>query len=195
MTVYSIFNSQPDFLSRKQGSEWCTSGQDWCHQTLLSWNWWITDPKPEPSGRCWCWESRSPAQHKLQHLGNPSPTTHNSSRAHSPLPILISLPLAKESPQFPLPPRAAAFFFQVVNYNSRAKSTVNFYSLPKQFNILQAFVSVVQLPMKQSLHLPSLSLHSAFQFFSKHIPFTHHVRRLPNHAFFRKKKFKMFLFF
>lgn len=93
------------------------------------------DPKPEPFGRCQCGESRSPAQHKLQHQGNPSPTTHNSSRAHSPLPILISLPLAKESPQFPLPPRAAAFFFQVVNYNSRAKSTVNFHSLPKQFNI------------------------------------------------------------
>lgn len=171
----------------------CLHGQDWCHQSLLSWYWWITDPKPEPCGRCWCGESRSPAQHKLQHQGNPSPA-HNSSRAHSPLPILISLPLAKESPQFPLPPSAAAFiFFQVVNYNSRAKSTVNFYSLPKQFSILQAFVSVVQHPKKYSLHLPPLSLHSVFQFFSKNTPFTHNVRRFPNNACFRKKKFKNIL--
>lgn len=61
--------------------------------------------------------------------GNPSPIIQNSFRVHSPLPILISSPLAKESPQFPLPPRAAAFiFFKVVNCNSRAKSTINFYS-------------------------------------------------------------------
>lgn len=112
-TVYSIFNSQPDFLSRKQRSEWSTSVSmvkiditSHCSAGTGE-----LDPKAEPFGRCRCGEIRSPAQHKLQHQGNPSPTTHNSSRAHSPLPILISLPLAKESPQFPLPPRAAAFFF------------------------------------------------------------------------------------
>lgn len=43
--------------------------------------------------------------------GNPSPTIQKSFKVHSPLPILISSPLAKESPQFPLPPRAAAFIF------------------------------------------------------------------------------------
>lgn len=59
----------------------------------------------------------------------PSPIKQNSSRVHSPLTILISLPLAKGSPQFPLPPRAAAFIFpKVVNYNSRAKSTISFFS-------------------------------------------------------------------
>lgn len=62
--------------------------------------------------------------------GNPSPIKQNSFRGHSPLPILISLPLAKESPQFPLPPKSCStfFFFEVVNYNSRAKSTINFNS-------------------------------------------------------------------
>lgn len=193
MTVYSIFNSQPDFLSRKQRGEWSTS---------------VSMVKIDVISHCSAGpgELQTHSQSPLEGVGvgraDPEhstnystratlPPPHNSSRAHSPLPILISLPLAKVSPQVPLPPRAAAFiFFQVVNYNSRAKSTVNFYSLHKQFNILQAFVSVVQLPKKYSLHLPSLSLHSVFQFFSKHIPFTHNVRRLPNHAFFRKKKVK-----
>lgn len=155
-----------DFLSRKHRSEGSTS---------------VSTVKTDVTSHCSAGtgELQTQRQSSLegvgvgradpQHSTNCStratlPPPHNSSRVHSPLPILISLPLAKESPQFPLPPRAAAFiFFQVVNYNSRAKSTVNFYSLPKQFNIPQAFVSVVQLPKKYSLHLPPLSLHSVFQ--------------------------------
>lgn len=105
--------------------------------------------------------------------GNPSPIKQNSFRVRSPLAILISLPLAKESPQFPLPPKSCIFFFKVVNYNSRAKSTTNFYSYLTNL-IFCTLLFLLSSSTTYSLQLPSiLSLCSVFQFFSKHIPFTH----------------------
>lgn len=124
------------------------------------------------------------------------PPAHTSSRAHSPLPILISLPLAKESPQFPLPPRAAAFiFFQVVNYNSRAKSTVNFYSLPNNLIFCKFLFLLSSSPRITAFTFLLRVFTPVFQFFSKHVAFTHNVRRLPHHAFFKEKKKFKFLFF
>lgn len=53
MTVYSIFNSQPDFLSRKQRSERSASVsmvRSDVTEALLSWYWWITESQSPLEG-------------------------------------------------------------------------------------------------------------------------------------------------
>lgn len=93
---------------------------------------------PKHFERCQCGDSWSPSWWRISNTvstaaaatGQPCPHQAEQLQSSSPLAILISLPLAKESPQFPLPPQEPRFFFflKVVNYNSRAKSTTNFYS-------------------------------------------------------------------
>lgn len=79
---------------------------------------------PKHSEKCQCGDSWSLSWWKKSNTvcaaaattEQPSPIKQNSSRVHPPLTTLISLPLAKGSPQFPLPLKGAAFIFsKVVN--------------------------------------------------------------------------------
>lgn len=100
-SIASLISSQETSLSKAHLSPWSRSMPPttaqlvtvYAHQT----------PKHFASLSWWRISTGYVLQQPQQ--GNPSPT---SFRAHSSLPILISRPLAKESPQFPLPPRAAA---------------------------------------------------------------------------------------
>jgi len=113
---YSVFCSQPDFLPRKQNSKahlspWSSSMPQITAQLVTI----HAYQNPKHSERCQPGCSKSLSWWRISHTAYTAAATtgqpflkHNSFRGHSPLPILISLPLANESPQFPLPSRAAA---------------------------------------------------------------------------------------